>query len=304
MAGQKMFYENRLMILVFILLLSVTACLGGCNSNAGGNPDENGGNNGGNGENSPVFFDDFEYNGNADSELTRFNWRIRTETGAPGYPGAKWLKDNVTFTTVSGQKVLQLSAAVSGSTVSHAEIYNDQDFEAGTYAARVKFSDTPAEGADGNYICETFFTISGNDNSSNYSECDFEYLPNGGWNSGNNLYYTTYETVDDSICNQTYQSFNGWHTLTMTVMNGTVTYYVDGQERVAHGGKYYPDGPMVIDFNLWYLEKTSLNSSKYQQQVDWVYYCKGQALTTAQVERDVADLRNRSIKRLDQIHGG
>jgi hypothetical protein len=307
MAGQKMFYENRLMILVFILLLLVTACLGGCNSNAGGNPDDNGGNNGGNGENSPVFFDDFEYNGNADSELTRFNWRIRTETGAPGYPGAKWLKDNVTFTTVSGQKVLQLSAAVSGSTVSHAEIYNNQAFEAGTYAARVKFSDTPVEGTDGNYICETFFTISGDDNSLNYSECDFEYLPNGGWNGNDNdkreaLFYTSWATTSDNKCDRTDHSFNGWHTLTMTVMNGTVTYYVDGQKQFAHGGKYYPDGPMVIDFNLWFLkENTDLLPSKYQQQVDWVYYCKGKTLTTVQVESDVADLRSRSIKRLDQI---
>jgi hypothetical protein len=301
MSGLKIAHGKFWPVPFFILLLSVTGFVG-CNGDASGNA-VNSGNSGATGL---VFFDDFEYNGNTDSELIGFKWQIRTEEGEPGYPGAKWLKDNITFTTVSGQKVLQLSAAVSGATVSHAEIYNDRSFENGTYAARVKFSDGPVEGTDGNYICETFFAISDDDESPTYSECDFEYLPNGGWNENDNdkseaLFFTTYATNTSNTCDRTDRSFNGWHTLSMTVMNGTVTYYVDGQKQVSHSGKYYPDGPMVLDFNLWFLESSSLLTSKYQQQIDWVYYCKDQTLTTVQVENNVADLRNRSIKRLAQI---
>ncbi|GMX60147.1 hypothetical protein Elgi_69140 [Paenibacillus elgii] len=42
----------------------------------------------------------------------------------------------------------------------------------GTYAARVKFSDTPVSGVDGDGVAQTFFTISNlrYDNDPTYSE--------------------------------------------------------------------------------------------------------------------------------------
>ena len=75
-------------------------------------------------------------------------------------------------------------------------------FLEGTYAARVRFHDNAADGNDGDAVISTFFTI--NDTlaytEAGYSECDFEYLPNGGWDAGSAsaLYftYTTYYLAD------------------------------------------------------------------------------------------------------------
>ncbi len=64
-----------------------------------------------------------------------------------------------------------------------------------------------------------------------YSELDFEYLPNGGWGiDGPTLYATTWETFSpepnwkkDNVFKTTNGSQAGWHTLVKQVMNQKVT---------------------------------------------------------------------------------
>ncbi|MEV6491654.1 glycoside hydrolase family 16 protein, partial [Actinoplanes sp. NPDC051633] len=133
------------------------------------------------------LFDDFSYASSSDAALTRNGWVPRSYAGGPGVPGATWSAQNLSFPTSDGQKVLQLTSSTdgTGTGTNHAELYTSQKrYLEGTYASRVKFSDTPASGADGDHINQTFFTISplAYDLDPTYSELDIsEYLPNGGW---------------------------------------------------------------------------------------------------------------------------
>ncbi len=49
------------------------------------------------------------------------------------------------------------------------------------------------------------------------------------------------------------QSFAGWHTLLLQVSGGQIKYYIDGTLMATHGGIYYPETPMSINFNLWFI---------------------------------------------------
>jgi hypothetical protein len=56
----------------------------------------------------------------------------------------------------------------------------------------------------------------------------------------------TGDTVDGTLA--------AWHTLVMQVASGQVKYYIDDVLRATQGGKYYPEVPMSINFNLWFIE--------------------------------------------------
>ena len=115
--------------------------------------------------------------------LTAHGWTPRSYPGGPGVPGATWSPNNITFPTADGQKVMQLTASTdgTGAGTNHAELYSTQKrYLEGTYASRVRFTDTPVSGNDGDHINETFFTISplNGDLDPTYSELDIsEYLP-------------------------------------------------------------------------------------------------------------------------------
>ncbi len=72
-----------------------------------------------------------------------------------------------------------------------------------------------------------------------YSELDWEYLPNGGWGIiGPTLYQTTWESFIpepnwkmDNVSNNTRVGRAGWHTLVTQVGNGKVKYLLDGKQR-------------------------------------------------------------------------
>src|SRR3712207_9111793 len=70
-----------------------------------------------------VLFDDFTYASRTDPALGQRGWSIRGAAGGPGVPGARWSPDNVSFPTVDGQKVAQLTARTDGTAAgtSHAE---------------------------------------------------------------------------------------------------------------------------------------------------------------------------------------
>jgi hypothetical protein len=240
-----------------------------------------------------ALFDDFHYSGPADPALAAHGWSVRTGGGGPGIAGT-WTASAISFPADSaavGGKAMQLEARTDGTAANttQAEIDTVQrKFREGTYAARVFFTDAPTSGPDGDHINETFYTITPDEPL--YSELDNEYLPNGGWGApGPTLYTTTWYSADamDRVTHNEISSLQGWHTLVMTVANGTVTYYVDGRVYFSSNGKYYPRDKMTIDFNLWFIDLPFTGQRSWDQKVNWVYFNAG-ALSPAQVDSAVS----------------
>jgi carbohydrate binding protein with CBM5/12 domain/glycosyl hydrolase family 16 len=261
-----------------------------------------------------VLFDDFSYASSADPALAARNWTVRTNAGGPGVPGASWPASNISFPTSGGQKVLQLRAATDGTAggTSHAEMFQRRAFFEGTYAARVRFTDAPVSGSDGDHLVETFFTITPLDRplDPNYGEIDFEYLPNGGWGEQGPIFYqTTWETYQnepwqaDNTHTAQRTSFDGWHDLQFTVSGGRVKYYVDGVQVADHGDRYYPETPMSINFNLWFIDLATHTGglAAYHQQVDWLYFADTEVLTPAQVASRVSGYRGAGTTHTDTV---
>jgi hypothetical protein len=130
------------------------------------------------------LFDDFSYAGNSDPAITSHGWYVRSGAGGPGQSGATWKASNISFPTVDGAKSLQLVTATNGTAAgtSQSEFGRiDEDAFAGTYAARIKFSDGPVSGPDGDHVVQTFYAISSPpDCDPTYSETDFSEPPDTG----------------------------------------------------------------------------------------------------------------------------
>jgi len=267
-----------------------------------------------------VLFDDFIYEdfvGMAGS-----GWLARTKQGIPGVLGASFGPDGVSFAEDPENpmnRFLRLTSATAGDpeTTHQVQICHQRKYLEGTYAARVRFDDTPASGPDGDQIVETFYTISQMDEPS-YSEADFEYLPNGGWGQEEPTFWVTTwapwgrvrpqpddaEHAYDNTSSQRQGSFAGWHVLVLHVADGSVHYSIDGQPFGSHGDGYAPTAPLSINFNLWFVEGgllDSIESRQYVEHVDWVYHEAGAILTTGEVESRVADLRRGAVSFLDTV---
>lgn len=97
----------------------------------------------------------------------------------------------------------------------------------------------------------------------NYSETDFEYLPNGGWgeNAKPAMWTTSWDTFQLEPWTKVNEfsrkegSYAGWHTLVLTVADKKLIYYVDGQLFSEHSSAVYPEDFMSINFNLWFMPK-------------------------------------------------
>ncbi|MCC3376759.1 discoidin domain-containing protein [Cohnella sp. REN36] len=265
-----------------------------------------------------TMFDDFSYSGSSDSLLGTHQWTVRTGSGGPGPAGVSWLANNITFVTDpanSSNKLMRLKVNTNGTGAStnQAEIFTPEKYFEGTYAARVKFTDSPTVGTDGDEVNQTFFTISTlrYDNDPLYSEMDFEYLPNGGWGiTSSAMTNTTWYTYsnnppkDDFVETDHMGSYAGWHTLVVTAASGVVNYYVDGTLTATASGKYYPRTKMAIDFNHWFLSDGLMSQSgtrTYAEDVDWVYHAKGVAMSTSAVNAAVANYRAQNIKFTDNV---
>ncbi|MGZ3144707.1 cellulose binding domain-containing protein [Lentzea chajnantorensis] len=261
----------------------------------------------------PALFDDFNYSSSGDSRIAQRGWTVRSGGGGPGVPGATWDPSRVTFPTVGGQKVMRLDSWNNGSAAAQTEVFHQRKFFEGTYAARVKFSDAPVFGPDGDHVVQTFFTITplNAPMDPNYGELDFEYLPNGGWGEPANIMYeTTWETyqnepwVADNVHTEQRQSWAGWHDLVIQVGGGRVKYFIDGTQVADHGDRYYPETPMSINFNLWFISGGLVGSGAeraYQQEVDWVYFAKDRVLSPAQVTSAVNGYRGSGVDHVDNV---
>jgi hypothetical protein len=262
-----------------------------------------------------ALFDDFIYQSSSDATLAAHGWSVRTGAGAPGVGGAAtWSAANVTFPVVDSAQSLQLKATTNGtdSGTTESEFYRtDEDSYAGTYLARIKFSDTPASGTDGDHLVQTFFAISSTvDCDPSYSETDFsEYLPNGGYGETRTFNsQTTWalagDTCSDSVESDEYGSLAGWHTVLATLGSGHVRYYIDGTLVADHSGGYYPRRNMSIDFNQWLVDlsgHTGSATSTWNEAVDYVYYAENRVLTAAQAAAQVAAYRSAQTTFVDTV---
>jgi hypothetical protein len=177
----------------------------------------------------------------------------------------------------------------------------------------VHFTDQPAAGPDRDQLVQTFYLISPQkyDLDPLSSEIDWEYLPNGGWSTRSyGLFATTRETfrLDPwlAINKSQYEplSFSGWHTLVIQVADGEVSTYIDGEKFATHDGDYYPEVPMSINFNHWFIDGGLIDSSErreYVEQVDWVYFINNTILTPDEIEANVAALREADTAFTDTV---
>ncbi|MEP7135711.1 MAG: glycoside hydrolase family 16 protein [Chloroflexota bacterium] len=266
-----------------------------------------------------ILFDDFSYS-TAD-EMTANGWIIRNGAGLPGVPGATFRTENVSFIDYPnpiGNRLLRMTSSTNGTgeNTYQTQICHDRKYLEGTYAARVRFSDVPVSGSDGDQIVETFYMITPYEKplDPDYSEMDFEYLPNGGWGGmPETIHVTTWEKVQiepwnaDNVSNSAQGSLAGWHTLVLQVTDGTVRYFVDGKLIGQHGGEYYPESLMSINFNLWFIDGGLNGSSEvraYQEDIDWVFHAASVLLMPEEVDAKVTELRNASTTFQDSVQPG
>lgn len=270
-----------------------------------------------------VFFDDFNY-----PDLAAFQgngWKARTETGHPGIKGATWSAEGLSFhadiaDTHGG--AVRMSSVTNGKAdkTRQTQFCHARKYREGTYAARIFFRDTPSYGPDGDEVIQTFYAISPlkAPMDKNYSETDFEYLPNGGWgeNSKPAMWTTSWDTFQLEPWTKVNEftrhegSYAGWRTLVLTVADKQLKYYVDGKLFSEHSSAVYPEDFMSINFNLWFMPKGADGSlgpvdspemREYQEDIDWVFFREGAALSTADVEKQVAELRGKQVAHLDNV---
>lgn len=271
----------------------------------------------------PLLFDDFAYQSAA--EFQAHGWLVRHQAGHPGLPGAQWDSNAVAFLPASAEApagALQLSASTDGqgNNTRQVQICHQRKYKMGTYAARVLFRDAPAFGPDGDVVIQTFYAISPlqADLHPEYSETDFEYLPNGGWGQGSAaaLWATSWETFQLqpwTALNEHSRrpgSMAGWHTLVLQVSSQQLRYYVDGELFAEHTAAVVPEDWMSINFNLWFMASGADGSGgpvesdllrQYQQDIDWVMYIADQQLSPAQVDAQLQLLRQGGQTFIDTV---
>ena len=253
-----------------------------------------------------VMFDDFSYATAGD--LARNGWTIRTKTGHPGLLGATWAVDGLTLhddPARQGNRVARMTAATDGTgqNTRQVQLCHARKYYEGTYAARVRFTDAPTVGPDGDQVVQTFYVISPLKAPlhPDYSEMDFEYLPNGGWGKNTNtLFATSWETFQFEPWTQVNTNTNvegsqaGWRTLVLQVARDTIRYYVDGRPLGTHGAEVYPEVPMSMNFNLWFIRDgvaASREPRRYEQDIDWVFHAKNAVLSPADVGARISAFR-------------
>jgi hypothetical protein len=268
-------------------------------------------------ESTELFFDDFSQP--TLQALAHDGWTVRDKAGHPGIAGAAWgARDAVSLVddpAQRGNRLLRLQARTDGTPqgTSQAQVCHQRKVLAGTYAARVRFSDAPVEGPDGDVVVQTFYAVGPLrfDFDPEYSEIDWEYLPNGGWGDPRTrLYGVTWQTVrlDPWLAyNQPQERFSaldGWHVLVMQVADGRTHWFLDGEPFAEHGGRNHPVSPMALSFNLWFSPGGLLPAGTtrvYRQDVDWVFHARNRVLSPAEVLAAVQALRRSGTTRTDSV---
>jgi hypothetical protein len=264
-----------------------------------------------------LFFDDFSEPDVA--ALQSRGWIVRTRPGHPGVAGAGWGADALALRDdagLPGNRLLRLTARTDGTAegTRQAQLCQARKFLEGTYAARVRFSDAPEQGPDGDVVVQTFYAVAPLrfDFDPEYSELDWEYLANGGWGDARTrLYAVSWQTVrlePWAAYNQPYQAFRpmaGWHTLVMQAVGGRTRWFIDGEPVAEHGGRNFPVVPMAISFSAWFAPGALLPDEHrlrvYTEDVDWVLQAPGRALAPVEVLAQVRALREGGRPAVDTV---
>jgi len=264
-----------------------------------------------------LLFDDFSYD--KASALAQGGWTIRSHAGHPGVPGARWDPAGIALVDDpdrAGNRLLRLTARTDGTPqgTAQAQLCHARKYLRGTYAARIRFRDAPLAGVDGDPVIQTFYAIAplAHDFDPNFSEVDWEYLPNGGWGAeATRMYAISWQTVRIEpwlALNSEQQiagSHEGWRTLVMQVDEHAVRMFVDGREVARHTGRNVPVVPLSINFNLWFspggLLAPTTEPRIWQQDVDWVMHVRGRNLAPVEIEAEVRRLRKRGVARQDNV---
>jgi hypothetical protein len=263
-----------------------------------------------------VMFDDFSYADPAD--LSANGWTLRTTPGWPGLAGAVWSDERISVLEdpdEAGNSLVRLTSTTDGTPggTTQAQLCHERKYRDGTSATRIRFTNDPTSGPDGDVVIESFYAITPYDRplDPDYSELDFEYLPNGGWGEpGATLWATSWETVriepwlaDNSSSTQAGDAA-GWHTLVVQAGDGSVSYFVDGEEIARHGEHFYPESAMSINYNLWFFADGLSGASEartYVDEIDWVFHAAGEVMPAKDVEAAVADLRDSGVAFQDTV---
>jgi hypothetical protein len=264
-----------------------------------------------------LFFDDFSYASPAD--MAAAGWQLREGTGHPGLPGGRFSADAISLQDdplQAGNRVLRMTARTDGTAAGtvQAQLCHQRKYLQGTYAARIRFSDAPRSGVDGDLAVESFYAVAPLRHAfdPDFSELDWEYLPNGGWGSDKTrLYGVSWQTVQidpwesHNSAHEEFGSFDGWHVLLMQVTRNEVREYVDGREVAVHDGRNVPVSFMTISFNLWFAVGGTLPTGGaprvYDEDIDWVFHAKDQVLSPSDVDAQVRALREHHTGRTDTV---
>ena len=111
---------------------------------------------------SRVMFDDFTYASTDD--MAKNGWILRTAAGWPGVPGAKWGKERMSLhddPSRSGNRVIRMTSMTDGTPANtfQSQFCHQRKYFEGTYAARVRFTDAPVSGRNGDQLVQTFYMI-------------------------------------------------------------------------------------------------------------------------------------------------
>src|SRR3989440_3583264 len=227
-----------------------------------------------------------------------------------------WSSDVCSSDLQRGNRWLRMTSSTDGTgpNTHQTQICHQRKYLEGTYAARVRFVNVPADGPSGDQLVESFYAISPlkAPMDPDYSELDFEYLPNGGWGyTGPTLFVTSWRTFSpepnwkkDNVFDTSSGSIAGWHILVTQVSGGKVKYFIDGRALAEHGGQYYPRSLMSINFNLWFIKDQTVKSilvRHYQENIDWVFHEAKKILGPEEVEAKVASLRRKAIRFQDTV---
>ena len=263
-----------------------------------------------------VLFDDFSY---SDSTALRAQgWQPRETAGHPGPTDAKWSPEHIALVddpTRPGNRLLRLTATTDGTATGtqQSQLCHSRKFFRGTYAARVRFSDEPVIGPDGDTAVQAFYAIGAlrHDLDPDFSEVDFEYLPNGGWGSERTrLYGISWHSVQIepwrafNSAHEVFGSLAGWHVLVIVVEEHQTRHYLDGKLLKRHGGRNVPVTPMSLNFSLWFSPSGFLQDPtvrRYSYDVDWVLHIKDRSLSPRAVSSIVHDFRRRGVTRHDSV---
>lgn len=264
-----------------------------------------------------VFFDDFSQ---ADlATLRAQGWTLREAAGHPGVPGARWgaaQLELVADPQRAGNRLLRLAAQTDGTPAgtAQAQLCHQRKLLRGTYAARVRFTDAPVAGQDGDPVVQAFYAISPlqHDLDPTFSEVDFEYLPNGGWGSAaTRLYAISWQTVQIepwrafNAAHEAPGSHAGWRVLLIQVDETRTRHVLDGRLLAEHGGRNVPAVPMSMNLSLWFspggLLPANAEPRRWVMEVDWVFHAAGRQLQQAQVLAEVQALRRQGRAALDTV---